>query len=205
MRPQDQLFGLFMPGRSVFHRMPVGAKYAILLLSTIPALLSRQWWLALLLLAFSVVVQLATRLPVRLTLGLGWGMLFLLALIAGYHAVTGHPVTGLMIDANLLGCLYLSRMLTMTTPAPVLVDALVSATKPLRPLGFPSERFGLAVALMLRSIPYLVGLMGDVRTSARARGLDRNWFALLTPSVIGAVAYAQRTGDALVARGLGDD
>ena len=110
-----------------------------------------------------------------------------------------------MVTANLLGCLYLSRALTMTRPAPVLVDALVSATKPLERLGFPSERFGLAVALMLRSIPYLVGLFGDVRTSARARGLERNWFALLTPAVVGAVAYAQRTGDALVARGLGDD
>ena len=205
MRPQDQLFGLYLPGTSIIHRMSVGQKYALLFLATIPALLANHWWLALALLGFSILVLLATRLPVRATLHLGGGLVILFVLILGYHAFMRTPLIGVMVTANLLGCLYLSRALTMTTPAPVLVDALVSATKPLEHLGFPSVRFGLAVALMLRSFPYLVGLFGDVRTSARARGLERNWFALLTPAVVGAVAYAQRTGDALVARGLGDD
>lgn len=206
MRPQDQLFGAYLPGDSVIHRLPVGAKYAMLFAGTLPALIARQWWLALALLAFSVVVLLATRLPVRFTLRLGLGLLVLLAFLIGYHVLFGTGLlTGVMISGNLLGCIYLSRALTMTTPAPVLVDALVNATRPLERIGFPSERFGLAVALMLRSLPYLVGLFDDVRTSARARGLERNWFALITPAVVGAVAYAQRTGDALMARGLGDD
>ncbi|GAB2490414.1 hypothetical protein GCM10027030_25670 [Luteococcus sediminum] len=206
MRPQDQLFGQYLPGRSVIHRLPVGLKYALLFAGTLPSLLLREWWLAAALVAVAVVLLLATRLPVRLTLRLGTGLLVLVAFLVGYHVLFGEGLaTGVMISANLVGCIYLSRMLTFTTPAPVLVDALVGATRPLGRLGFPSERFGLAVALMLRSLPYLVGLFDEVRNSARARGLERNWFAMVTPGVVGAVAYAQRTGDALVARGLGDD
>lgn len=205
MRPQDQLFGLYLPGDSVVHRMGVGAKYALLFAATLPALLFDRWPVALGVLGCSVLVLLATGLPARLTLRLPGGLVLLFVLVLGYHAVVGTPLVGVGVAATLLGCVYLSRALTMTTPAPILVDALVGATRPLARFGFPAERFGLAVALMLRSIPFLVGLFGDVRTAARARGLERNWFALLTPAVIGAVAYAQRTGDALVARGLGDD
>ena len=37
-----------------------------------------------------------------------------------------------------------------------------------------------------------------------ARGLERNPRALTVPVVIRAVAYAQQTGDALAARGIGE-
>ncbi|XVX20467.1 energy-coupling factor transporter transmembrane component T family protein [Actinomycetota bacterium] len=205
MKPQTQLFGLYVPGRSVIHRLPVGAKYLLVLLGTIPSLLAQQWWLALAVLGIAAAVLMIARLPVRLALRFGWGMGILLALIVGYHSLYGRPLVGLTLATNLLACIWLSRVLTMTTPAPVLVDALVAVARPLDWVGLSSERFGLAVALMLRSIPYLVGLSGDVRNAARARGLERNWFAAVTPVVIGAVAYAQRTGDALAARGLGDD
>ena len=59
---------------------------------------------------------------------------------------------------------------------------------------------------MIRSVPYLIGSIDDARDAARARGRDRNPALLLTPVVVGAVAYAERTGEALHARGLpGDD
>ena len=58
---------------------------------------------------------------------------------------------------------------------------------------------------MVRSIPYLIGSVGDARDAARARGRSRNPALLLTPVVLGAVSYAQRTGEALHARGLPAD
>ena len=42
-------------------------------------------------------------------------------------------------------------------------------------------------------------------TAARARGLDRNLRAYATPLVLRMVAHARHTGEALQARGLGDD
>ncbi len=205
MSAHDQLFGSYIPTGSWVHRLPVWSKYLLVFAGTIPSLLARQWWLALVVLAVACAVLLASRIPPRVSLRLGRGFLVLLAVLVGYQAIIGQLLVGVTLATNLVACLLLSRVLTMTTPANDLVDALVSAARPLDRVGLSSERFGLAVALMLRSIPYLVDLFADVRTAARARGLERNWFALVTPVIVGAVAYAQRTGEALAARGLGDD
>ncbi|HNV11093.1 MAG TPA: energy-coupling factor transporter transmembrane protein EcfT [Propionibacteriaceae bacterium] len=205
MSAHDQLFGSYIPTGSWVHSLPVWSKYLLVFAGTIPSLLARQWWLALVVLAVACAVLLASRIPPRVSLRLGRGFLVLLAVLVGYQAIIGQLLVGVTLATNLVACLLLSRVLTMTTPANDLVDALVSAARPLDRVGLSSERFGLAVALMLRSIPYLVDLFADVRTAARARGLERNWFALVTPVIVGAVAYAQRTGEALAARGLGDD
>lgn len=205
MRDRDPIFGRFIDTGSAIHRLPVGVKLLIVIVPSVVTLIVRQWWLAVAVLVVSVILLLASRLPSRYTFRVGWALGLMIGAIAAYHVAFGDPWLGLTLALNLLGCLYLSRVLTMTTPAPDLVAGLVAATRPLDRVGFNSERFGLAVALMLRSVGYLVGSFSDVRDAARARGQERNLFALITPVVIGAVGYARRTGEALQARGLGDD
>jgi biotin transport system permease protein len=94
--------------------------------------------------------------------------------------------------------------MTATTPMQEIIDGVVAASRPVRRLVDP-EVLGLAIAVMLRSIPWVTGAFSDVRDAARARGLDRSLRAHLLPVVIHTVAYARSTGDALAARGLGDD
>lgn len=106
--------------------------------------------------------------------------------------------------AVFLTAIYLSRLLTTTTPGSDLVDALIAGLRPLRVFGVSPERAGLAVAVMLRSIPVLLDTFGEVRQAAMARGRERRWFALVTPVVIRAVGHARATGAALAARGLGE-
>jgi biotin transport system permease protein len=145
--------------------------------------------------------------------GLGWRRCFALfpavlvmaGLLFAYQLIWGDLRTGAMLVANLILCVYASRLLTLTTPAPVLLDALVAAARPVRLVGGSPEQVGLAAALMVRSIPHLLGSFTDVRNAARARGLERNVFAQVAPVVIGAVAYARATGEALAARGLGEE
>jgi len=210
MNPHDQLFGIYVRGSSPIHRLSVGWKYLLVLLGTIPTLLAQQWWLAVGVWLVAVGVLLVARLPLRPAFWVGPGLWLLFALLIAYHSITKHWLVGVTLAVNLYACLLLSRVLTLTTPAPVLIDALGRVARPLdwaplRRHGLSSARFALAVALMIRSIPYLVGLFGDVRDAARARGLERHWLARVAPVVIGAVAYAHRTGDALMARGLGDE
>lgn len=97
-----------------------------------------------------------------------------------------------------------SRLLTLTTSTPDLMDALSTGLRPLRLLRLNPDTVTMAIALMLRSIPYLAGALQDARDAARARGRDRNPVRLLIPAVVNAVAYAQRAGEALHARGLPD-
>ena len=122
-----------------------------------------------------------------------------------------YQVTSTLFEAafvapgNVLAAVLASRMLTLTTSTPVLLDALSTGLRPLRLIGVNPDSVSLMVALMLRSIPYLAGSLQDARDAARARGSERNPVFLLTPAVVGAVAYAQRTGEALHARGLPEE
>ena len=97
-----------------------------------------------------------------------------------------------------------ATVVTATTPTDVLLDLLARAVRPLRHVGVDPESFGLAVALMLRTIPALGDLFGEVRDAARARGLERSARAQLVPFAIRTVQRARLTGEALTARGIGE-
>lgn len=205
MTAQHQLFGLYVPGDSWLHRLPVGVKFALMLGVSLVPLLVRELWLSVALLGVTAGLLALTRVGWRRCFGLAPALWVMAGLLLAYQVLWGTAMTGVMLVANLVLCLFAARILTLTTPAPVLLDGLVVAARPVRLVGGSPERVGLAVALMVRSIPFLFGSFSEVRNAARARGLERNLLAQLTPVVIGAVAYARATGEALAARGLGED
>ena len=204
MNAARALLGIHVPGTTVWHRMGTGWKYLAFLALTVPAVATDQALVVLGLLLLTLLLVASTRAPLRLAWGLPLGFALLLAVLAGFHVLTGHPELAVRVVGTLLIALYGSRILLITTPMPVLVDALVTVAGPFRFIGLDPERFALAVAIALRSIPFVVAAFGDTRDAARARGIERNAFALVTPVVIQTVAFARSTGDALVARGLGE-
>lgn len=127
-----------------------------------------------------------------------------LVILGSYQLLVNGVQPALQVVGNIVVCLLAARLLTLTTEGQRLLDGLVSLAQPLRRFGADPERFGLTLALMMRSVPYLVGSVSDVRDAAKARGLERNPRALIIPVVVGAVAYAHQTGEALAARGLGE-
>lgn len=199
------LFGLYVPGSSWLHRLGAGWKYLTLLLLTIPAL-------ALALVPVSLGVLVATMILLAsagIRPGRAWGLPLtfwvLAAALAAYQVFVGRLDLAIVVVANLLTAVYASRLLTMTTPGPVLIDALVSGLRWLKRVGIDPELVGLAIAVMLRSVPVLLDSFAQVRQAARARGQERNLILLVTPVVVRAVGHAQETGAALLARGLGED
>jgi biotin transport system permease protein len=189
---------------SALESWPVGCKYVALLAVALPAFVVRQWPVTLAGLVLTVILLLSARLGWRRGLGVAPGFLILLAVVWGVNAWSNSWLAGAVIVGNLTLALWASRLVVMTTPAPVLIDALVGLTRPLARWGFRPERFGLAVLIMVRSIPYLAGAFATIREAVRARGLRGRLGAQATQVVIRAVGYAQATGDAMTARGLGD-
>lgn len=202
MRPTDALLGSYRPGTSPWHRVGVCWKYVAVLVLTLPALFVQEPWVTASALALTVGCLLLTGLPARVTLALSWGLLVLLAVLAAFQVLIGQPALAFVVPGNVLLAVLAARLIIVTTRPAVLIDALVSAAD--RVPFVDGERFGLSVGVMLRSIPYLMGAFYDVRDAARARGLERHWIARLTPVVVRAVGFAQATGDALAARGLGE-
>jgi biotin transport system permease protein len=114
-------------------------------------------------------------------------------------------MTAVEAAADLTTLVLGARVVLATSPLDDLLDAVVRASAPLRRVGLRPELVALTVMLMLRTVPALLDLMSEVRDAARARGLGRHPRALLVPMAIRTVARARATGEALAARGIGDE
>lgn len=205
MNAHASLLGIYEPGDGWLFGFSTGGKYLLLLALTIPPLVAGSWWVTLIALAGALALLWSSGITPWRALRIGWVLWILLAGMAAFHLVSFNPSAAVVQSGNILVAVLASRMLTLTTSTPVLMDALGRALSPLRLVRLHPDQVALAVALMIRSVPYLIGSVDDARDAAGARGRDRNTVLLLTPVVVGAVAYAERTGEALHARGLPDD
>ena len=125
--------------------------------------------------------------------------------LAAYHLWQGDWRRAVEQVSDLLALILLATALTATTPVAEVLDVITRALWPFRRFGVNPARVALAFSLVLRSVPLLMTIASETRDAARARGLERSPRAWLTPLVIRSVAQARDTGDALHARGLGDD
>ena len=196
------VLGLFQPGKGWLFEMSVGWKYLIVLVVTLPPLIFTTWWVTLLALALVLAVLRSSGITLRRALNVGWMLWLLSGIMAAYHLISLNPLSAIVHPGNILVAVLAARISTLTTPVPELIDALVAFLKPIP--GVNEDKVALAVALMIRSIPYLIGSVDDARDAATARGLSRNPIYLLTPAMLNTAAYAERTGEALSARGVLD-
>lgn len=202
MNAHTSLLGVYRPGDGWLFRLPIGWKYLLMLAIALPPVLLREWWSTAAALVVVLLAMLTSRISLSRILGVGWYLWVLLGVMVAYQLIPLLPVMAFVGPGNLLAAVLAARMLTLTTSTPDLMDALARALAPLRVVGVNPRAVTLTIALMIRSIPFLAGAVQDARDAASARGLTRNPAVLLTPAVVGAVAYAQRTGEALEARGL---
>lgn len=205
MSAHTSVLGLFEPGDGWLFRLPVGAKYLILLALAVPPIFLFTWWATLAGLLLTVVLLATSGVGVRRTFSFGRYIWFFVALLALYQLIGLRWEAAFVTPGNLLLAVLAARMLTLTTSTADLLDALTRGLRVLRHVRINPDAIALMVALMLRSIPFLAGSIEDARSAARARGRERNLALLLTPAVVGAVSYAQRTGEALHARGLPEE
>ncbi|WP_336660189.1 energy-coupling factor transporter transmembrane component T family protein [Leucobacter sp. USHLN153] len=115
-------------------------------------------------------------------------------------ALRGYGVVG-----SLFALILAASAVTASTAIEDMTDTVTWAIGPLRRFGAQPERVALAFSLVIRAIPTTIGIARETRDAARARGLERSPRARVVPLVIRTVAQAHATGEALAARGIGDD
>ncbi|BAG29579.1 energy-coupling factor transporter transmembrane component T family protein [Kocuria rhizophila] len=198
----EDLLGSYVPGTSALHRCPLWAKAALLLGASLAVMLLRAWPVSLAVLALTAVVSASSGLGLRRWAASLRPLWFLVLLLTGYHVLATGPARAADVVLSMLAVIALSRLLISSTALPRLIDGLVLLCSPLRRVGVDPERVGLAVSLMIRSVPWLFGVMSTLRDAAAARTVRPHAARLVTPAVIAAVDYAHRSGEALAARGL---
>ena len=200
-----QLLGLHRPGTTWLHLLGAGTKLLGLVAASLVVVVVRGPLAAVAFLAVAacLLVWSGARLGVTLH-AMRW--LLLTAAVLGAWTVWQNGVPrAVEAVADLLALILLATTLTVTTPVDEVMDAVARGLGPLRRLGVDPEQVALAFSLMLRAIPTTIMLAEETRDAALARGLERSPRARLIPFVIRVVAGARDTGDALHARGIGDD
>ena len=199
------LVGVYQPGTSVLHRLPVGAKLGGLAVLSLTIVLVRDARAAVAFLALALALAVLGRVGLRM-LARTTRAVLLVAVIAGALQwwVSG-PAKAVETLLDLISLALAAIAVSATTPVNAILDALVRWISPLRRIGVDPDRVALTIGLAIQALPGTVALALETRDAARARGLGRHPRAYLTPFVIRVVARAHETGDALHARGIGDD
>ncbi|HEY9563625.1 MAG TPA: energy-coupling factor transporter transmembrane component T [Nocardioides sp.] len=202
---QDALLGDYRPGSTWLHRLTPGPKLFALAVIAVVLVALREPALALSALAVATMLVLWSGMGIA-TAVRTLRRIAIIALLLGAWLVWQHSWARAVDSVGDLAALVLfASVLTATTAVDDLLDTIVRLLQPLRPFGVNPEKVSLAFSLVLRAIPTTLEIAEQTRDAAIARGLQRSPRARLTPLVIRVVANARATGEALHARGIGDD
>ena len=202
MNIANQLFGTYQPLNTPVHRAPLWAKGVFILLLGIYLAATSHWGFGLAALALVLALGALAKIPWRTWVQSLASLSWVLAILLVYYLVSGKIESGADVLLTLLTMIAASKVLLWSTPLPVLIDGFIWLCTPLKWVGVSPERVGLALTLMVRSIPVIMDSWQLIQAAVAARGIKVSQFRLFIPLVIATVAYAHETGDALAARGL---
>ncbi|KAF0847642.1 energy-coupling factor transporter transmembrane component T family protein [Nocardia caishijiensis] len=199
------MIGLYSPGDSVVHRLPAGPKLAVLVVAIVAMTVLARTPLAVAVAAVLVAGLFAlARVSWRVASAQIRPVLLMTLVIGVFQVLTTTPARAVVVCGILLVSVALAALVTVTTRVTAMLDALTRALGPLRRVGVDPERVSLLLALAIRCVPLLAGIVHDVAQARRARGVSWSATALVTPVVVRALRTADAMGDALAARGVDD-
>ncbi|WP_280253733.1 energy-coupling factor transporter transmembrane component T family protein [Nocardia abscessus] len=200
------MIGLYRPGNSLLHRIPAGAKLVLLLVSIVACTVFVRTPVQVLVAATAVAgLFAAAAIPWRVALAQLRPLVWMVLLIAAFQVLITSPARAAVVCGVLVISVALAALFTLTTRVTDMLDAVTRWLGPLRRVGIDPERIGLLLALAIRCVPLLAGIVHDVAEARRARGLEWSMTALVTPVLVRALRTADAMGEALAARGVDDD
>ncbi|RZL85162.1 MAG: energy-coupling factor transporter transmembrane protein EcfT [Rhodococcus sp. (in: high G+C Gram-positive bacteria)] len=200
------MIGLYRPGDSLLHRMPAGLKLVLLIVSILVATVFVRTPLEVGVVVLAVGALFAVaRIPWSVAVAQLRPVVWMLLIIAVFQVWITSPARAVVVCGVLLISVALAALVTLTTRVTDMLDTVSRALGPLRRFGVDPDRIGLLLALAIRCIPLLTGIVQEVAQARKARGLQWSMTALATPVLVRALRTADAMGDALVARGVDDD
>jgi biotin transport system permease protein len=191
---------LTSPHKTWAHDMPAGGKLIALALATM-ALFSITSPMILALCAAGTAALIASgkgqfvraaAAPIRAL----WPFV---VIVAAWHLWLRDP-SGIAIILRMVTAVSLANFVTMTTRLSDMMAVLEAVMRPLSRV-LPPRRFALAVALVIRFVPTMLTRADDIALAWRARSARRPQWRVFLPLTLSALDDADRTAEALRARG----
>ncbi|KQU39517.1 MULTISPECIES: energy-coupling factor transporter transmembrane component T family protein [unclassified Rhodococcus (in: high G+C Gram-positive bacteria)] len=200
------MIGLYRPGHSLLHRLPAGWKLLLLMVGVIAviALVRRPVDVAVAAGVVAVLFGIGGIGP-RTALAQIRPLFWMIAIIAVFQVIITTPARAVVVCGILVVTVAAASLVTLTTRVTAMLDVCGKVLEPLRRFGVDPDRIGLLLALTIRLVPVLTGIVHEVSDARKARGLQWSMTALATPVVVRALRTADALGDSLVARGVDDD
>lgn len=198
------MISAYIPGSSWLHAAPAGWKLVGLCVVTICLFpLGNAWIAAAAFVASVALFSVLGREGFRRLLALRT-VLYLLAFLLIFHVLAGTLEAGIVAALRLVTMILLATLVTFTTRMEDMLDALYPVLKPLEFFGLSRYRIALAIALVIRFTPVLIGLADELGAAYRARSGKRAGPRLTAPFAVLALRTADRVSEALAARGGAD-
>ncbi len=195
--------GLYQPGTSVLHRISAGWKLVLLLVGiTAVLLMTAPWQLAVAAVVVAGFFALG-RIPPRVAIAQLWPMRWFIVMVAVFQIIFAGWERAAMVCGSLLLTVAIAALVTLTTRVTAMLDVFGRLLRPFH-RWVDADRAGLLLALTIRCIPLMVGIVRDVSEARKARGAGFSLRALAAPAVVRALRSADAMGDALIARGVDD-
>lgn len=196
---------LYLPRATAVHRLSPRVKLLALALAETGVLVAVHSPLtAAAATGVTTVLFAVARVPFRIA----WRhlrMVLALALVVGIaQSFSLGPRPAAVLAAQILLCVALATLVTLTTRTTELLDAVEGWCAPLRRVGVDPARLALVLALAIRSVPVVASLAGEIREAHRARGAPLSAVGLAVPLVVRTLRHAEQLGEALIARGVDD-
>lgn len=201
------MIGLYQPGTSLLHRIPAGPKLLLLAVAVFAVIWLREPWHIGIAILITSGLYAASGISWRAAISQLAPLRWIIPILLAFQLVLGSWQNAVMTTGSLLVNVALAALLTLTTRVSAILDVAQRVLHPLRRFGVDPDRVGLMLALTIRCIPMVAGIVREVSDARKARGITGirgSMMALAAPAVVRALRSADAMGEALTARGVDD-
>lgn len=222
------IFGRYIPGDSLIHRLDPRAKLVASFYFIGIIFLANNWQSYLFLGAFTMFAVFLSKINLNFFLKgvrpLIWLIIFTVALQMLFtrggtlywswcvFSLSSYGIqNGLFIFCRFVLIIFMSTLLTLTTPPLSMSDAIESLLNPLKRFHLPVHEIALMLSIALRFVPTLMDETEKIMNAQRARGVDfsdgnliqkvKAIVPLLIPLFVSSFNRAEDLATAMEARG----
>ena len=196
------MIALYLPGHSILHRAPAGAKLIALIVVALVISLYPHTLLSVgIVLAVVLALFVAGHLGPRIIVRQLWQTKWIVVLMVVSQLIFLTPLDAAINTVRVVSIVLIAGLLTLTTRSEDLLQALQRGLQPLARFGVDPRRVGLTLSLTISMLPVVAGIAARVREAQQARGV-RLGYRVVVPMLVLALRHADEVADALSARGV---